>query len=257
MTEQIIHILQLPDRCLVRKKITKAFFKRNFEMTSGERALLDDYASVTAIDWLASISPHSANVPAYIDAECTYEEVQVIALQTSVAHYDRDKLKLTDFIHKFIPYHILLAVYCEDRLIWSSSSKRINSNDVNKRVAERKFVTEDTKLQYADDTTKAFLDSLAYTGLDKTNLKILYESYTQRIVALKTAGITGAYAPRPTERTKQDVEHLEQIDGMEREITQLQNQAKKETQMNRRVELNTEIQQRRRQIEQIKTLITA
>jgi hypothetical protein len=47
-------ILQIPERCMVHKKITKAFFKRNFDLISGEKTLLDN---LIAIDWLASISP--------------------------------------------------------------------------------------------------------------------------------------------------------------------------------------------------------
>jgi hypothetical protein len=63
--------------------------------------------------------------------------------------------------------------------------------------------------------------------------------------------------PRPNDRTKQDVEYLAQIESMETEIVKLQSQAKKETQMNKRVELNTKIQQHKQEIEHIKTLITA
>jgi hypothetical protein len=257
MIEELIHILQLPERCLVKKKITKAFFKRNFEMTSAERTMLDDFSVVTATDWLASINPHSSNIPAHADSDYTFEEIQVIALQTTTDNYDRDKLKLIDFIHKFIPYHILLAVYCGEKVVVSTCLKRVNANDSNKRVMDKKFITEELVLDSNDDKVKAFIQSLAFSGLDKTNLKTLYDSYTQRIVALQTAAVTGEFVPRPNDRTKQDVEYLAQIESMETEIVKLQSQAKKETQMNKRVELNTKIQQHKQEIEHIKTLITA
>ncbi len=57
-------------------------------------------------------------------------------------------------------------------------------------------------------------------------------------------------------RTKTDVDRLEQIETLQKEITLLQNQAKKETQLKQRIKLNTEIQSRRKTIEQLKALIT-
>lgn len=256
MTERFISILQLPEKCLVKKKITKAFFKRNFELTTSEKTLLEDFSTVTGIDWIASISPVNANIPAFVDADSTYEELQVIALQTSNEQYERNKIKLADLIQKFVPYHVLLIVYCEDSFMLNLCLKRINLIDPNKRVVDKSFYTESISFLSQESKMEAFFKGMNFASLDKTNLKIVYDSYIQQVIALKTAEIKGEYTPRTSERTKQDVQYLEEIGAIEKELLQLQSQAKKETQMNRRIKLNAEIQQKRKAIEQLKELIT-
>ena len=119
MLNQIINILQLPESCLVNKKITKAFFKRNFDMTSAEKNLLDDYNAISAIDWIASISQANANVPTYQDYESTFEEIQVVAVNTSPESLNKNAPKIIDLVQKYIPYHMILFVHNGVNSIWN------------------------------------------------------------------------------------------------------------------------------------------
>src|SRR5687768_2098149 len=95
-------ILEIPERCLVNKKITKAFFKRNFDLTSTEKALLDDFNAIAAIDWLASVSPASSNINPYKDQHYLFEEVQVITVYTSETDFERNRQRIEDLIQKYI-----------------------------------------------------------------------------------------------------------------------------------------------------------
>lgn len=256
MIEKILNILQLPEKSSVNKKITKAFFKRNFELTKNERNLLDDFSVVVSIDWLASISPNNSNIPAFVTPDVTFEEIQVIAVQTNSNNYDRDKSRLFDFMQKFIPYHILLIVYSNKVMSWNACLKRINENDNTKRVIEKIFFTEDIPNKNQTKNQKAFYSELSFKELDKTNLKTLYDGYIQQIVALNAAKVRGEFAPRPVERTLQDVVCLEKIAQLEKEIITLTNLATRETQMSLRVEYNLKVQRKRKQIEDFKKLIS-
>jgi hypothetical protein len=256
MNNQITDILQLPEKCLVNKKITKAFFKRNFDMTSAERNLLDDANAVISIDWIASISQANANVPAWQDAESTFEEIEVIAVTTNTENLNKQTTRIIDLIQKYIPYHILIVVTDGAKTVWNVTYKRINQNDTNKRTVDKKFTTELIDLGGDNTIEKAFLESLNFIKLASTDLKVLYDSYVQSLVGLNTAPIIGTFETRPTERTKEDVELLERISQLEKEITTLSNTAQKETQLNKRIELNTHLQYKRKQIEQIKNILT-
>ena len=255
MSSEIIHILQLPEKCLVNKKITKAFFKRNFDMTSAERNLLDDANTVISIDWIASISQANANVPAWQDAESTFEEIEVIAVTTNAENLNKQTTRIIDLIQKYIPYHLLLVVTDGAKTFWNVSYKRINQNDTNKRTVDKKFTTELIDLGGENTIHKAFIESLNFSKLASTDLKVLYDSYVQCLVGLNTAPIIGAFETRPNERTKEDVELLDRISQLEQEITTLSNTAQKETQLNKRIELNTQLQYKRKQIVQIKNII--
>jgi hypothetical protein len=255
MNHQIVQILQLPERCLVNKKITKVFFKRNFDLTSAEKNLLDDYNAISAIDWIASISQENANVPAYLDYESTFEEIQVIAVTTSTESLTKNAVKIIDLIQKYIPYHILLIVHDGLNSIWNVAYKRINQNDNNKRTVEKKFTTDSIAVNTTTKVHEAFIEALSFSRVTSTNLKVLYDGYVQCFVGLTTAPIIGTFETRPTERTKEDIERLERIKTLEKEITILINVAQKETQLNKKIELNAQLQQKRKQIESLKNII--
>lgn len=257
MTQEIVNTLQLPSKCIVIKKITKVFFKRNFPLTLSERTLLDDFTAVKSIDWIASINPTSSNIPQYMDDTRTFEEIQVIVLETGLNQLDRLQGRLTELVQKYIPYHIVLVIHDGKKMIWNVCQKRINANEPEKRVIENRVISELIPVDLPNDKQKKFFQELSFSKLEKVNLKTLYEGYTQRIVALKTADILGVYQPRTSERTKEDLISLEKIEQLDKEIILIGNQAKKEIQMNKRVELTTQIHLMKKEIETIKRKINS
>lgn len=66
---------------------------------------------------------------------------------------------------------------------------------------------------------------MAFTELDKQNLKTFYDSYTARIIALQTSDCTGSFNIRKYDRSKFDVHYIENIIRLQTEISTLQNQA--------------------------------
>ena len=250
-------ILQIPERSLVNKKITKAFFKRNFDLTSSEKLMLDDVNMVMAIDWLASISPASTNISRYQDEQYLFEEVQVISVQTTEPDFKRNHLKIADLVQKYIPYPVLLCIYHKDAFVLNTCDKRVNQNDNARRTIEKRYSTETVSRKDATLQQQDFMNSLIFTELDKTNLKTYYDSYTQRIVALQAALLSGSFVPRTQSRTQSDMDKLEKIAALQNEIQILQNQTKKESQLSLQISLNTQVQLKRRQIEELKVLISA
>lgn len=241
MLTQLTEILQLPESCIVSSKLTKAFFKRNFELSVAERKLLDDPSAVIQMDLLASIKTANCNIQSCSDEQMQFVEVLVIAAQTSEPDFDKNKQKITDLIQKFIPYPILLCIYCETWLVFNTCDKRINRNEANKRTVEQSYFTETISRTGPNEKQKEFLNSLAFAGMDKQNLKTLFDSYTSRIIALQTAELTGNFTVHNNEHSKQDVQRLENIVRLESEIITLLNQAKKELQLNIQVDLNNRI----------------
>ncbi len=140
--ETLNTILQIPERSLVNKKITKAFFKRNFDLTNSEKLLLDDFNMVIAIDWLASVGPASTNISRYQDEQYLFEEVQIISVQTTEPNFERNHPKIADLVQKCIPYPILLCIYHRDAFVLNTCDKRVNQNDNSRRTIEKRYSTE-------------------------------------------------------------------------------------------------------------------
>ncbi len=256
MLSEITSIFQIPVDCLVNMKITKAFFKRNFELSLSEKKLLDDFTTVIQIDWLASFKPDNANMASVNTEQAVFEEIQIIAVQTSENNFDKNKLRIAELIQKYIPYHTLLCIYNSADCMFNTCDKRINQNDSTKRTIEKFYFSENISFSNPSPKQNLFLKCLNFPNLDKHNLKTFYDSYTTRIIALSAADITGNFIVRLTERSKNDVRYIEKITQLNAEILTLQNQAVKESQLNLQVQLNAEIQQRRKEIRELEDIIT-
>jgi hypothetical protein len=252
-----INLFQLPERSLVTNKVTKAFFKRNFDLTLSERKLLDDFSIIQQMDWLASIKPDNLNIPAFENEKESYEEVVLISVQTTLEQFDRQKFKIADLVQKYIPYPVVLLVYDNVQFIINVAEKRINGNDKTKRTIEKMYHSENISFDTQLPKHLDFIKSLAFENADKLNLKQFYENYIQSVTGLQTAQISGTFASRPIERTREDVLILEQINALQQQINSLQNRAIKETQMSERVFLNTQIQEIKKVLNDLKQKISA
>jgi hypothetical protein len=249
-------ILQLPARCIINKKITKAFFKRNFDLTTAERSLVDDTHILGEINWIATVSPATSNIVAYKDEQYLMEEIQVISVLINV-DFERNSPKISELIQKYIPYPILLFIYNTEGFVLSTFDKKVNQNDSSRRIIEKRYFSKVLKLDSANEIDRGFLDSLKFANLDKTNLQTYYNAYTQRIISLQVSNLNGTFHPRTQSRTEEDVARLEKIELLNSEISSLHIQAKKETQLNQRVQLNIIINQKRQEIERLTELLSS
>ncbi|MBC7744619.1 MAG: DUF4391 domain-containing protein [Flavobacterium sp.] len=247
------NILQLPHRCLLNKKITKAFFKRNFDLSIAERSLLD--TQIENIDWIASLNPENINVNTYVNEDLIYEEIQVIAVIIRDKDFENIAIKVAELIHKYIPYAILLCVYDTQQMVWSTYHKRIHQNDFSKRMIDKRYFSEAISLSVKSSLQSKFLESLAYQHLEKANLFELYNGYTQRIFALQASKLNSTFTVRTQSRTQSDMLLLEELNKLQEEIDGLSNTAKKETQLNKQVDLNLQIQHKRTAMAQLKLKI--
>lgn len=251
MAVALLHkALHLPHACWVNQKLPKTFFKRNFDLTLSERKLLDDFSIIQQMEILASVNVETANIPAYVDEVVTYEEVNILAIQTTNEQFDRQKHKIIELVQKYIPNPLLILVYDNQQMVFNVAEKRINNNDVTKRVIEKLYTTVNLQLPINDHKNLAFIESVAFEKANKLNLQNYYQHFIQCLIGLQTAQINGTFVARAYQRSKEDALLLEEIEALKETIFTLENQAKKETQIAEMVKLNTKIQELRKQIEQ-------
>jgi hypothetical protein len=247
----IIKALNLPNACWVNQKLPKTFFKRNFDLTLSERKLLDDFSIIQQMEIIASINIETANIPAYVDDVVTYEEINIIAIQTTTEQFDRQKHKIIELVQKYIPNPLFILVYDNQQIVLNVAEKRINNNDITKRVIEKLYTTVNLQLPIDDTKNQAFIESLAFEKANKLNLQNYYQHFIQCLIGLQTAQIKGTFVARPYQRSKEDALLLEDIEALKETIVTLENQAKKATQVAEMVQLNTKIQEHKNKIQQL------
>jgi hypothetical protein len=243
-------ILNIPERCVLDKKLTKAFFLKNFDLSVVEKKILNN--TIQSMDWIASIKPSNANIVAIKNNDIAYEEIQVISCSISHGALDMMADKCITMIQKYIPYPIVLIIEDEDSFVVNIANKRINQVDTNKRTIESIASTAIISKLYKSETSIAFFHALHFSQLDKTNLQTTYQSYVQAIVQYQASSITGVFQKRLNSRTETDLQTLQRIETLEKEVLALSNSIKKQTQINYKVSLNIDIQNKKNEIEQLK-----
>ena len=244
------NILNIPERNHLNKKITKSFFLKNFELSSVEKKVLNNI--IQSIDWTASIKPSNSNIPEYKDENYVFEEIQFILCNLNEDTLFENSDKCVSLLQKYIPYQIVLIVEDDNGFILNTCDKRINLNDKSKRTIERQISTPVISKLYKNEVTSSFLDSLDFITQDKISLQRLYKGYINSIIQLQSSLVTGSFNKRTGTRTEEDLNLLESMNMIEKEVIRLTNQLKKETQMSSKVSLNMEIQKQRNEIKNIK-----
>jgi hypothetical protein len=243
-------IFNIPERSILDKKLTKAFFLKNFDLSAVEKKLLNN--SIQSMDWLASIKPTIANIATVVNSNYAYEEIQIFVCTVGDNQLNELADKCIVLMQKYIPYQMLVIIEDATHFVINASDKRINLNDISKRTIESYSTTKTLSKLHKNEITSSFFGALDFSKLDKTNMETVYKSYIQAIVQFQTASITGSFNKRSHSRTEEDMMLLANIETIEKEIVRLSNQIKKETQLNNRVYLNIEIQNQRKEIENIK-----
>ncbi len=250
MEYSYIDIFNLPERILLNKRITKVFFQKNFDLTTSEKKLLNN--TIQSILWIASIKPKSTNIPAVVNRQYKYEEIQIIKCTVPDNQLGKVGKRCVELIQKYIPYQLILLVEDEFEFIINACDKKINQSDSSKRTIEQYFTTSPISKLYRNEVVSSFFKSIDFSALDKTSLETTYKTYIDAIISFQSALITGKFKKKGKERTGQDMVNLHSIENLEQEIISLKNLLKSEKQLNQKVDLNMAIQHKKKEIEKIK-----
>ena len=244
----VLDALALPANAKVEQRIPKKLLVEQGAPTAADKRQIQD--AIEELQWIAALKPTNIAVPAYRDAEREYLEVAVL---TAVFRQNAKAARLTELIHRAVPYPVLLVTSFNDGagdgIAVSAAHKRFAQNEAGKFVVDEILTTAPMTFAMALDAVPpapivAFLGSLALSRLPTHDLFHFYQGWMDAIVGLAAASITGSFAlpesPEQTHRMRESVAMHSQIIY---ELSALRTQAAKEKQMNRLVELNTKIKQ--------------
>ena len=241
----VLDALALPANAKVEQRIPKKLLVEQGAPTAADKRQIQD--GIEELQWVAALKPTNIAVPAYRDAEREYLEVAVL---TAVFRQNAKVARLTELIHRAVPYPVLLVSSYRDGhgdggdgIAVSAAHKRFSQNEAGKVVVCEILTTAHMTLDVVPPmATQAFLGSLALSRLPTRDLFQLYQGWMNGIVGFAAASITGHFAPPESpEQTHRMRESVAQHSQIFNELAALRTQAVKEKQMNRLVELNTKI----------------
>jgi hypothetical protein len=247
----IITALDLPPNARVDTRVPKKMLvERGAPTTADKRAIQD---GIDELQWLAALKPTTIAIPAYTDQVHDYSEIAIIA---ATFRPDARTARLTELIHRAIPYPVVLVTIGSSGVALSVAPKRAAQNADDKVVVERIVVIDGINLENPSIAERAFLDSLALQRQPSRDLSTIYEGWLARIEALAAARLSGSYEVKDDSGlVGRRREALAEHSRLAREASQLRTQAARAKQIRERVDLNQKIKAIETAIDQNKKLM--
>ena len=233
----LIAALKLPKNARIDTRIPKKTLVEQGAPTSADKKIIQD--GLEELQWVAALKPNTVAIPSFSDATGDYSEIAVLA---ATFRPNARSARLTELIHRAIPYPVLLAASAHDGGALSVAPKRAAQNEAGKTVVERMVQVTGLSLATPSLVENAFMHSLALEGLTSANLRKVYWAWLARIEALVAARLSGVYSiPTDDQLVESRRKALAQHSRLTKEMAQLRSEAKKAQQISQKVTLNQRI----------------
>ena len=233
----VIAALCLPADARVDQRVPKKLLVENGAPTAADKRQIND--GIEELHWLAALKPATIGVPIFRDDNREYLEIAVLSLTLRAG---AKAPRLTELIHRAIPYPVFLIQSQPGVLVLSLAHLRWSQGQSGQTVLDGPLITATVDAE--TPATDAFLASLNVTSQPRQHLHALYQGWMERFEAHAAARLTGSFTPAPdaaaAERRRAALAEHERLT---REMTSLRARAGKESQLNRRVELNLQLKQ--------------
>ena len=233
----VIAALCLPADARVDQRVPKKLLVENGAPTAADKRQIND--GIEELHWLAALKPATIGVPIFRDDNREYLEIAVLSLTLRAG---AKASRLTELIHRAIPYPVFLIQSLPGGLALSLAHLRWSQGQSGQTVLDGPLITATVDAE--TPAMDAFLASLNVTSQPRQHLHALYQGWMERFEAHAAARLTGSFTPAldaaAAERRRTALAEHERLT---REMTSLRTRAGKETQLNRRVELNLQLKQ--------------
>ena len=248
MTENrnVLHYFNAPTSCHLGKRVYKRLFYENAKLTAYDKKILKE--DVETVCWQLSFKPTTIPIQPYKDERREYLEVALV----EIALHGKNRIsRLSELVHRAIPYPLILMCTFEDEACFSSADKRFSEAERDVVVAEEVRLSDWIDLSGPSAVQAEFLKSLDVTGWSYTNFRTFYNSFINRLLALESAAYTGSFSLDSGMGRDERVSLLSECRQIEEHIKSLRNAIKNEDHFNRQVEMNATIKELESQLEEL------
>jgi hypothetical protein len=215
-------MFQLPSSTLVNRKIPKNKFYEKLQANHHLRELFTD--QVESIIWKHKLSKDTIRLEPKEDIE----EIQIFEVHLKEKSYSLELLRSID---KAIPYPILHVLMYEGQAKLAIAYKERNQTDNNRSV-----------VRSYHETDWQPVESIELSILQGLDLKAVYENIIRQLLPIKV---------KPEIELTAVLERQAQIDKLTQECERLESRMRAEKQFSKKVELNMELQRKRKELNQL------
>ena len=233
--------LDLPESALVDLRIPKRLLVENSSPTAADKRRIREW--VEEVRWLAALKPTTVGISEYRDSVREYLEIAILKL--TIRTEERAE-RITELVHRAVPYPVLLIEWQGAALKLSLAHKRWSQSEAGNTVLEGDIITVRIGDISSKEMTTAFRDAFSISNQPRNTLYALYQGWIDTVQALRAAKVTGEFLiPKSAVEAEDRTLALEEYWRLEREIARLSTAAEKETQISRKSDMNLELKRLR------------
>ena len=237
--------LQIPDGARVDRRVPKTLLIKNGAPTAADKRRIRE--EIDEIRWLATLKPMTVGVAEYRDEAKEYLEIAVLQL---TIRPKASTNRLTELVHRAVPYPVLLITQLVDAVALSLAHKRWSQSDTDRTVLDGDLVTATMSNGLTDGFAAAFCDSLAIKRQPRTSLHTLYQGWIDAVLALHAARITGVFSmPMSVAEAEDRALALLEYWRLESQISTLGAAGSQEKQINRLTDINLKLKRLRAELD--------
>lgn len=226
----------LPDGCFLGKRVFKKLFHENANLTAADKRVLS--SDVETVSWQYTLKPSTVPIATYVDDDHEYVE---IALLEAVLTGRRNAARIAEFIHRAIPYPLVMVLAHDEAVAISVAHKRMSRAQRGAVVAEGILLTSWLEGNERTSIETAFLSSLELGTLPQTQFKVLYNAIVDRVLALMASAISGRFNLQEGTSEADRRRCLSRCRKLQRDIAQLRTTIHHESSFARQIEMNAEL----------------
>jgi len=247
IADELLAALEIPVAARVQQRIPKKLLLENGAPTTADKRAIS--GGIEEMQWMFALKPGNVGIPSYSDEAREYLEIAVLRI---TFRDDAKANRLTELIHRAIPYPIVLIAAQGANTIVSLAHKRWAHNEADKAVLDGELQVA-SMISATAEIKHDFLKALPLSAQARSSLYALYQSWLDALIAFEAALQTGAFLLLGS-----DVQREARFTALHESI-ELQNQlgslraaAKRASQMGRQVDLNLQIKDLERKLAQVK-----
>lgn len=210
------------ENCKVEQFIAKKNFYTYGDLTSGDKNVFTN--NISKITLMYQIAPNKINILPYKDDIREYSMINVFKVELAK---DEKIKRIAEIIMKSIPYPMLIVFVLDEKVQLWTAHQRTNQNDESKNILEE-FVFTD----WEADTS--------WFDISKMNMTNFYSLYSDMVDCISVHNAQRVVSSNELNGT-QARELMSKLEEIEVQITALKAKIKKETQFNKRIEINKKI----------------
>ncbi|MEG1061957.1 MAG: DUF4391 domain-containing protein [Oscillospiraceae bacterium] len=219
--------LQIPPACKVDKTIYKKMFYENAALSAADRSLFAN--GIEKATWLYCLKPETTHISPFCDNTREYGEVEVLEITLAA---DKGLRRMAEIAMRTIPYPMLLVFHLQENFQLWAAHLRNSQNDAAKCTLEEPVHTDWLTAE------SPLWQALRLPGLRLGNMLTFYTDVVDVISIHNAQFIMHNSEDLTGEQARQ---LLAKQQATQAQIAALRARLKKETQFNRKVEINLEI----------------